>query len=250
MDSLILCKFLRGVFDDPFPEWAQLLAHRHRLGRRRRRAAGDRAPDRAGQAGVQRARGLDAGGRQAARPLPRRAARDRRPAAAATPHPRPAASHDPGYYEARGLDAVRPARATEQMADLAARARATDRVDAVANSTSGHTDRDQDRQPDDRRSRGHRAGGHDDLAGGQGRRDRDPRAVPRRALRPGRRLPAVRGRRRLARVRRLVRAPVRGRHGGQDRHTRARAQPRPAHRAAARRPAAGGRGPEGDDDRR
>jgi aldehyde:ferredoxin oxidoreductase len=26
MDSLILCKFLRGVFEDPFPEWAALLA--------------------------------------------------------------------------------------------------------------------------------------------------------------------------------------------------------------------------------
>jgi aldehyde:ferredoxin oxidoreductase len=26
MDSLILCKFLRGVFTDPFPEWARLLA--------------------------------------------------------------------------------------------------------------------------------------------------------------------------------------------------------------------------------
>jgi aldehyde:ferredoxin oxidoreductase len=26
MDSLILCKFLRGVFSDPFPEWARLLA--------------------------------------------------------------------------------------------------------------------------------------------------------------------------------------------------------------------------------
>jgi aldehyde:ferredoxin oxidoreductase len=26
MDSLILCKFLRGVFEDPFPEWAELLA--------------------------------------------------------------------------------------------------------------------------------------------------------------------------------------------------------------------------------
>jgi aldehyde:ferredoxin oxidoreductase len=25
MDSLILCKFLRGVFADPFPEWAALL---------------------------------------------------------------------------------------------------------------------------------------------------------------------------------------------------------------------------------
>jgi aldehyde:ferredoxin oxidoreductase len=26
MDSLILCKFLRGVFEDPFPDWAALLA--------------------------------------------------------------------------------------------------------------------------------------------------------------------------------------------------------------------------------
>jgi aldehyde:ferredoxin oxidoreductase len=26
MDSLILCKFLRGVFEDPFPDWAGLLA--------------------------------------------------------------------------------------------------------------------------------------------------------------------------------------------------------------------------------
>ncbi len=26
MDSLILCKFLRGVFEDPYPEWAQLLS--------------------------------------------------------------------------------------------------------------------------------------------------------------------------------------------------------------------------------
>ena len=42
------------------------------------------------------------------------------------------------------------------------------------------------------------AGGHDDLAGGQGRRHRHPRAVPRRALRPGRRVPDVRGRRRRA----------------------------------------------------
>jgi aldehyde:ferredoxin oxidoreductase len=26
MDSMILCKFLRGVFEDPFTEWARLLA--------------------------------------------------------------------------------------------------------------------------------------------------------------------------------------------------------------------------------
>ena len=51
-------------------------------------------------------------------------------------------------------------------------------------------------------------------------------------------------------LRRRLRAPVRGRHGGQDRDARARAQPRAAHRAAARRPAAGRGGPQGDDDRR
>ena len=35
MDSLILCKFLRGVFEDPFPEWARAARQRDRLGRRR-----------------------------------------------------------------------------------------------------------------------------------------------------------------------------------------------------------------------
>ena len=64
--------------------------------------------------------------------------------------------------------------------------------------------------------------------GRQGRRDRDPGALPRRALRPGRRVPHVRRRRRRARVRGRLRAPVRGRHGGQDRDARARAQPRAA----------------------
>ena len=34
MDSLILCKFLRGVFTDPFTEWA-LAVRGDRLGRRR-----------------------------------------------------------------------------------------------------------------------------------------------------------------------------------------------------------------------
>ena len=43
MDSLILCKFLRGVFSDPWEEWAALLRARHGLGHRRRRAARDRA---------------------------------------------------------------------------------------------------------------------------------------------------------------------------------------------------------------
>ena len=37
IDSLILCKFLRGVFADLFAESAGLLARRDRLGRRRRR---------------------------------------------------------------------------------------------------------------------------------------------------------------------------------------------------------------------
>ena len=90
MDSLILCKFLRGVFEDPFAEWAAPARRRHRLGRRRRRAGGDRAPDRARQAGVQRPRGLDARGRHAAaRPLPRGAARDGiRPERRASPRER------------------------------------------------------------------------------------------------------------------------------------------------------------------
>ena len=39
MDSLILCKFLRGVFADLFAESADLLRARHRLGRDRRRTA-------------------------------------------------------------------------------------------------------------------------------------------------------------------------------------------------------------------
>ena len=69
----------------------------------------------------------------------------------------------------------------------------------------------------DRRPRGHRRRRDDDLRRGEGRGDRDPGAVPRRALRPGRRLPVcvvdVGG----ARARRGLRAPVRGRDGGQDR---------------------------------
>ena len=53
MDSMILCKFLRGVFDEPFEEWAALLP-RSPAGTSRRRAARDRPADRAGQARVQR----------------------------------------------------------------------------------------------------------------------------------------------------------------------------------------------------
>ena len=44
MDSLILCKFLRGVFADLYAEWADAAGGGHRLGRDRRRAA--RAPPR------------------------------------------------------------------------------------------------------------------------------------------------------------------------------------------------------------
>ena len=104
MDSLILCKFLRGVFTDPFAEWAQLLSAGHRLGRRRRRAARDRPPDRAGQARLQPPRGLAARGRLAAGPAARR---DRWSWAPGAP-PRLTAERlramVDGYYAARGLD--------------------------------------------------------------------------------------------------------------------------------------------------
>ena len=66
MDSLILCKFLRGVFTDPFAEWAALLsavtgwdvcaAELHETARRIVH----------GQAGLQHPRGLAAGRRLAA----------------------------------------------------------------------------------------------------------------------------------------------------------------------------------------
>ena len=60
MDSLILCKFLRGVFDGPFADWADC-SRGHRLGRRRRRAARDGAPGSCSPSGPTTARGLDAG---------------------------------------------------------------------------------------------------------------------------------------------------------------------------------------------
>ena len=93
MDSLILCKFLRGVFEDPFPDWAGAARSGNRLGRGRLRAAPHRPPDRDGQAALQPARGLDAGGGLAARALPRRGPRPRvGPARRA--HPRRAAGDD------------------------------------------------------------------------------------------------------------------------------------------------------------
>ncbi len=60
MDSLILCKFLRGVFEDPFAEWARLLGSVTGWDVDGRRARGDRAAHRARQARLQRARGMDA----------------------------------------------------------------------------------------------------------------------------------------------------------------------------------------------
>ena len=105
MDSLILCKFLRGVFADPFPEWARAAAHGHRLGRRRPTSCeaprgGSCSPSarstcaRAGRAPTT---GCPAG--FLAEPLEVASGR-----AAALTRERLRAMID-GYYEARGLDA-------------------------------------------------------------------------------------------------------------------------------------------------
>ena len=74
--------------------------------------------------------------------------------------------------------------------------------------------------------------------------------MPRRALRPCRGVPNVRGRRGLARLRRGLRAPRGGGDGGQDRHSGHRAQPGDAHPAADVRPAPDRERPQGDDHRR
>ena len=66
MDSLILCKFLRGVFADPLAEWAALLNTVTGWDTDAAGAGHHRAADRDGQADVQRARGLDARGGLAA----------------------------------------------------------------------------------------------------------------------------------------------------------------------------------------
>ena len=107
MDSLILCKFLRGVFTDPFAEWAELLSAGHRLGRRRRRAARDRPPDRAGQARLQHPRGLAARGRLAAGPAARRDRWSWPPGAPPRSPPERLRAMVDGYWAARGLDAQR-----------------------------------------------------------------------------------------------------------------------------------------------
>ena len=74
--------------------------------------------------------------------------------------------------------------------------------------------------------------------------------MPRRPLRPRRRVPHVRRGCGRARLCRRLRAPVRGRHGGEDGHPRGGAAPRHADAAADGGPAAHRRGPEGDHDRR
>jgi aldehyde:ferredoxin oxidoreductase len=116
MDSLILCKFLRGVFEDPFPEWARLLApvtgwdvdgaeleataRRIVLAKRAFNAregwtrADDTLPDRFLEEPLEMASGRSAS-----------LTRDRLDAMIQ------------GYYEARGLDRS-GLLATEQMADL------------------------------------------------------------------------------------------------------------------------------------
>ena len=116
MDSLILCKFLRGVFADPFPEWARLLEQRHRLGRRRRRAARDRPADRAGQARVQR---CARAGRAPTTGCPTASSTSR---SSSAPGAAPALTRErldamiDEYYEARGLDErVGPAPGTDQL---------------------------------------------------------------------------------------------------------------------------------------
>ena len=87
MDSLIICKFLRGVFEDFHGETAAMLRSvtgwdvtADELRETARRIV-------AGQAGVQPARRLDAGGRHVARTVSRHAAAERR---GGTPQPRAA----------------------------------------------------------------------------------------------------------------------------------------------------------------
>ena len=77
MDSLILCKFLRGVFEDFYARVGDDAGRRDRVGRDRRRAARDRAAHRGGQARVQPARRLDACRGHAAGSLPQDAAAQR-----------------------------------------------------------------------------------------------------------------------------------------------------------------------------
>ena len=77
MDSLILCKFLRGVFEDPFPDWAALLAPVTGWDVTGDELRAHRPPHRRGQAPLQPARGLDPQRGPPPGALPERAARAR-----------------------------------------------------------------------------------------------------------------------------------------------------------------------------
>ena len=81
MDSLILCKFLRGVFADPFAEWAALLGRVTGWDVDGAELRGDRAPDRAAKRAFNRREGWTRGGGHAARAAAR-PSRSRSPPAA------------------------------------------------------------------------------------------------------------------------------------------------------------------------
>ena len=102
MDSLILCKFLRGVFDDPWREWAELLAPVTGWDVDET-SCGDRPPHRDRQAPLQPPRGLDARRGQPAGALPDRAARARL-RRAGDPHAERLTRMIDAYYDGRGLD--------------------------------------------------------------------------------------------------------------------------------------------------
>ena len=137
MDSLILCKFLRGVFEDPFPEWARCSppspAGTSTAPSWRRPRAGSCSPS---------ARSTPArGGRGRTTRCPTASSKSRsrwRPAASASLTRERLDAMILGYYEARGLDRS-GLLATEQIGGSPARAR-TDRVDAVAISTPAPTE--------------------------------------------------------------------------------------------------------------
>ena len=93
MDSLILCKFLRGVFTDPFGEWAGLLSAVTGWQVDGGRIAPNGPADRPGETRLQPPRGMAPGRRLAARAAAGRAGPARlRPGGRA--HPGPAAGHD------------------------------------------------------------------------------------------------------------------------------------------------------------
>ena len=93
MDSLILCKFLRGVFTEPFDGVGRVAVLGDGLGRRRGRIAPNGPPDRPGQTGLQPPRGVAPGRRLAAGTAALRAA-PARLGAGGRAHPGPAAGHD------------------------------------------------------------------------------------------------------------------------------------------------------------